>query len=226
MDPTPTDTDRMGPPLHGFQGDRGRPPAGPWTPGLSIALSRESGARGGTIARRVGRKLGWQVYDQELLEYLTQQAGAGPGVLEPLSPPAVEWVEARLRQLSDHPSVAGMARTVLALGAQGRVVLIGRGAGHILPRDTTLHVRIVAPLPQRIAYMAQWLRLTEGEAAQRVRVRDARRAEFLAAHFPQQAGDLCQYDLVLNSSFLGEDVCAELIVQAVLAREAQLVPPV
>ena len=49
------------------------------------------------------------------------------------------------------------------------MVLIGRGAGFILPRETTLHVRMVAPLQERIAYMSQWLRLPVQEAAEKVR---------------------------------------------------------
>jgi cytidylate kinase len=131
----------------------------------------------------------------------------------------------RGQEMSADPAVVNLARVVLALGAQGQVVLIGRGAGCILPRATTLNVRIVAPLAERIAYMAQWLRLTEEEAAQRVRLRDSRRVEFLATHFHRQAGDVHQYDLVLNSSLLGEDVCAELIAQAARARAAQMALP-
>src|SRR5919202_1837958 len=87
-------------PRHGYQGDRGAPP--PSRPGpaaLSIALSRESGARGGTIARRVGRKLGWQVYDQELLEYMAQDAVVCQGLLESLPRPAAEWAEGQLQRL-------------------------------------------------------------------------------------------------------------------------------
>src|SRR5690349_15953042 len=97
-------------PRHGFQGDRGAPPPprlGP--PTLTIAFSREAGARGGSIARRVGRKLGWQVYDQELLEYMAQEALARQGVLD--APPATpaDWAEQRVQQLiregalSEHP---------------------------------------------------------------------------------------------------------------------------
>ena len=40
-------------------------------------------------------------------------------------------------------------RVILALGAQGEVLLVGRGAGCLLPREATLHVRIVAPLEDR-----------------------------------------------------------------------------
>src|SRR6185312_3325877 len=87
-------------PRHGFQGDRGAPPpvrSGPSS--LTIALSREAGARGGTIARRVGRKLGWQVYDQELLEYMAQESIVSQGVLDAPAATPTDWVEARVQQL-------------------------------------------------------------------------------------------------------------------------------
>ena len=59
-------------PRHGDRGDR--PAAGPRFPQtLTIAVSRQSGSRGASIAKRVGRKLGWQVVDQELMEFMAQQ---------------------------------------------------------------------------------------------------------------------------------------------------------
>ncbi len=229
LEPTPAE-DR--PPRHGFQGDRGAaPPVRSVPAGLTVAVSRESGSRGGTIARRVARKLGWQVYDQELLEYMAQETAVRQGVLEGLQGPAAAWIEERMdrllreQNLSQHPLVGNLARVVLSLGAQGGVVLIGRGAGSILPRETTLNVRIVAPLPERVAYMSQWMRLTQEEAAERVDSRDRMRNEFVATHFHRHPGDVHQYDLVLNTSLLGEDVCAELIAQAARAREAQLAGP-
>jgi cytidylate kinase len=227
-DDRPRDT-----PRHGFQGDREPAPAAPAMPcGLTVAISREAGARGGSIGRRVARKLNWGVYDQELLEYMAQQAAVRHDVVEPLSPLAAAWVEARLEQLlreqnlSQHPLILHLARVILALGAQGNVVLVGRGAGCILPRPSTLHVRLISPLPERIAYMSQWLRLSQEEATERVRLRDERRATFLNTHFHRQPGDIQQYDLVLNSGTLGEDICAELIARAARARaEAFPTPP-
>ena len=111
---------------------------------------------------------------------------------------------------------------MLTLGAEGNVVLIGRGAGCILPPETTLHVRIIAPEADRVAYMSQWLRLTSEAAAEQVRLRDSRRAEFITTHFHRQPGDIYQYDLLLNTSLLGEDLCAELIAQAARVKTAAL----
>ncbi|MGZ3333747.1 MAG: cytidylate kinase family protein, partial [Isosphaeraceae bacterium] len=39
----------------------------------NICISRETGAGGGTIARLVGQRLGWKVYDRELLEAIAHR---------------------------------------------------------------------------------------------------------------------------------------------------------
>jgi cytidylate kinase len=212
-------------PRHGFQGDRAPPPPAPDAPAsLTIAISREAGSRGGSIARRAGSKLGWQVYTQELLEYISQEGQMRQDLMAAIQPAGQRWSEERIesllreQNLSQHPSIGNLARIVLALGAQGEVILLGRGAGCILPAPSTLHVRIIAPLADRIAYMSQWMRLTLDEAAEQVRLRDTRRAEFIETHFHRQPGQPYQYDLLLNSSLLGEELCAELIAQAARAK--------
>jgi cytidylate kinase len=216
-------------PLHGYQGNRGERQTPPGMPAaLTIAVAREAGARGGTIGRRVAQKLNWQLYDQELLEYMTQDTVVRQGVFDNLAPSGAAWVESQLQRLvrengfSQDSSVLNLVRVVLALGSQGEVVLIGRGAGFILPPASTLHVRMMAPLEERIAYMSQWLRLPLGEAAEKVQTRDARRTEFVTTHFNRQPGDTHHYDMLLNASLLGEETCAALIVEAARARLARL----
>jgi cytidylate kinase len=219
-------------PRHGFQGNRAPAPPRPAVPAsLTIAVSRETGSRGGTIARRAGKKLGWQVYDQELLEYAAQEGAFRQGIVDSLSKPATEWAEEHLKtlireqNLSEHSAILDLARVVLALGAQGEAIVLGRGAGCILPPASTLHVRIVAPLADRIAYMSQYLLRSEEETANEVELRDNLRFEFITTHFHRQPNEVYQYDLILNSGLLGEETCAELIAQAARAKLAALKRP-
>jgi cytidylate kinase len=213
-------------PLHGYRGEPTHREADRWPSGLTIALSREAGARGGSIAKRVGHKLGWQVVDQELLEFLTQDELA----FQELPAAAREWADERLDQLlrarvlSTEPGIVALARSVLLLGSQGEVILVGRGAGYLLPPAMTLHVRVVAPQADRVAYMSQWMRLSSEEAAEEVRRRDERRAEFLSTNIRQPANDPYTYDLILNSSRLGEEASAELIAQAARGKLLGLEP--
>jgi cytidylate kinase len=219
----------QGTPMHGFRGDEAEAPSLPRA--LTIAISREAGARGGTIAQRAGEKLGWQVFSQDLLEYIAQEGAFRQEVLDNLTPASAAWVEEQMQRLlqeqklSRNPTILELARMVLSLGVQGEVILLGRGAGCILPERSTLHVRCVASLQDRVAYMSQWLRLTEDEAREQVHKRDQRRLDFIYTHFHRKPGDLNQYDLVLNSGRLGEDACAELIVQAARAKLSALLGP-
>lgn len=199
-------------------GDRGttaeKSPRFPRT--LTIAASRQTGSRGGSIAQRVGRKLGWQVVDQDLLEFMAQQGSAG----DDLTTAARDWADRRLNDLrqtvmlgADENEVQ-LARVILTLGAIGEVVLVGRGAGHLLPEQSTLHVRIVAPRAERIAYFCQWQRLSPAESEREVDLRDARRSQYMLDQFNVDANDPVHYDLVLNSGTMGEEMCAALIADA------------
>lgn len=221
-------TDTFSIPQHGNRGEAVTRPSA--TAGVTIAVSRESGARGGTIARRVGKRLGWQVYNQELLEFLCANEAARQAVLADVPADAAEWVERQLDRVRRDATIdvgaegGEMPRLILSLAARGQVILLGRGAGFYLPRETSLHVRIVAPSADRIAHMADYSRLTREAAADLVRQRDERRAEFLLRHFGRRSTDVYDYDLVLNSGLLGEETCADVILAALNGKQDQIEP--
>ena len=216
-------------PLHGYRGTAEDEPLSKIPAGITIAISREAGARGASIATRAGEKLGWEVYSQDMLEYGAQNAALRQDVLDKLPPGASGWIDEQLQMLleqpnmSHEPNIVDLARLVLALGAQGNVILLGRGAGFLLPRRSTLHVRLIAPLPARIAYMSQWLRLTDEEAAEQVHNRDHRRTDFLTTHFHRKPNDVHVYDMILNTSMFGEDRSADLVAAAAKAKMSAIV---
>lgn len=223
MPTSPTETPV--PPLHGYRGAPTPPPMMLRPRGLVVAVSREAGARGGTIAAAVGQQLGWQVYNQEMFDFLARDEAARSDLVADVPPTARLWAEAELARLIRNRGLTAssdsveVARLILILAARGDAVLVGRGAGFVLPADTTVHVRVVAPLDQRVAYVGQWMRLNGAEAAAEVAERDRRRARFLATLADGHPDDPTGYDLVLNSDRLGVEACAGLIAQAVRAKQ-------
>lgn len=218
-------TDPTAAPLHGFRGDEARRLLRPR--GLTVAVSRLAGARGGTIARRAGEQLGWPVFDGDALDSLARDETARTELFTDLPAGAKEWADAELDRIA-HARTATAAgdlreplRLMLALAARGEVVLVGRGAGFVLPAATTLHVRVIAPRDERLAYMADWLRLAPDEAAAELDSRDRRRTAVLATLSSADPAEASGYDLVLNSGRLGEHLAADLIVQAVRGRHAE-----
>ena len=205
------------PPPHGDRGAPTPPPTVEHPCGLTVAVSREAGARGGSIARRVGRVLGWQVYDQDALALLARDDSARRELLADLPHPAAAWAsrQAAVGGMIGGADTGELVKLVFALAARGEVVIVGRGAGFLLPGESTLNVRVIAPHAERVAYMAQWLRLTTEEAVAELAARDRVRAALHAAVTGRAANDPTQYDLILNSGRLGEAACADLIVNAI-----------
>jgi cytidylate kinase len=212
-------------PVHGFRGDdpNGGPAVQPR--GLTVAVSREAGARGTTLARKVGELLGWQVYDQDLLDYLQMNDTEREQLLADIPASARAWADAHLarlqgsRQLDAEGDAAGLYRLLFAVAARGDAVIVGRAAGHLLPVESTLHVRVVAPVETRVGYIAQTLRLTRDEAAAEVRRRDERRAHFVSRTVFKDAADLSGYDLVVNPARLGLEAAAQLVGWAVRVKQ-------
>ncbi len=193
----------------------------PAAPGLTITLAREAGTPGTSVAREVGQRLGWPVYDHELLERVSQELGLRTGLLESVDERRSSWLAETVANFSALPTVGAstyvrhLVQTILALGTHGNCVIVGRGAAHILPHATTLRVRLFAPLEDRIATLARRLGLSQREAAREVERVDSERTGFVREFFQKDATDPRNYDLLLNHSRLGATGCAETIVAAV-----------
>lgn len=211
-------------PLHGF---RGTSEAAPLTRprGLTVAISRQAGSRGTTIARKVAEILDWQIFDYDTLDYLVQNDTARAQLLADVPGDAQRWADSQLahlqreRGLNVEGDALRLVRLLLAVAARGNAVIVGRAAGFMLPPETTVHARIIARLESRVAYMAQEFRLTRPEAVEEVRARDDRRALFLDHTLALDPNDLTAYDVVVNSDRLGVEAAAQFVGWAVRTKQ-------
>ena len=189
--------------------------------GITVAISRESGAWGGAVACEVGAQLDWPVYDRKLLEKVSEETGLQTELLESLdeqeSHRAAEWLSSLFGGLTVSSAQYGrqLVKTVTALAAHGHCVIVGRGTALVLPESTTLRVRLVAPPTTRAERERAKLDLAD-EAAGAVHVDkiDTLCAEFVRSHFHKDVADVHNYDIVLNTARFSISQCAELIVVA------------
>lgn len=189
--------------------------------GPYLLISREKGAGGSAVGQLAGKRLGWQVFNKEIVDAIAQKANVRRELIESLD----ERDRATIRDAVDRflrPQPVGTAgylatlrEILLTLGHQGDVVIVGRGAQYVLPSRFGLRLRMVAPIEVRVRRIA-----TEGSMslkAARVEVErsDRERARLTRRHFGQDWRDPLNYDVIINTAELTVEAATEVIVTAV-----------
>jgi hypothetical protein len=128
-------------------------------------------------------------------------------------PGAVEAVIAEWRTSISHGLyLRRLVDALLALEREDNVLIVGRGAAFVLTDPGTAHVRVIAPLPCRVARLVQRGAGPREAARRLLRQSDASRARFVRHAFDADINAACHYDLVVNTAELTSEDAAELIL--------------
>lgn len=192
---------------------------------MVITLSRQAECGGEEIARLVAERLRLQIADRVILERIAQREGLPIehlAIFDEAIPGSIEALIAEWRtSLSHDLYLRRLIHTLLALEREGRFLIVGRGAAFVLTDPGTLHVRVLAPLPCRVANLVQGRRLPRSEAERLLRRSDVARARFVRRAFEADIDAACHYDLALNTAELAIEEAAELVVLAAQRKSAR-----
>ncbi len=194
-----------------------------------ITLSREAGAGGSQIAEYIGQRLGWEVLDKALVGQVAQRLRTSPTLVEVVDETGPDWARDILlpwldRSVISHAKyVVFLCRVVVAAARRGNVVIVGRGANFLLPRDQGLAVRVVASEKYRICNVMATRGLSESQARQYIAEVERGRREFVQRFFRRDITDPHEYDVVLSVDRLGPQGAAEEIIALFQRCKAQSV---
>ena len=165
-----------------------------------ITVSREYGAGGAEVARRLAEDIGWTLLDRELMHQAAAIEHVPDTELESLDEQAI-GVADRFRLHPPHNRyIHGLKEVVDRAVAQGNVILVGRGTNQLVGnREDAFHLRLVAPRPWRARRMAELEGWTQEQALARCTEVDRTRERFNRYFFGAAATQLVHYDLVLNT---------------------------
>jgi cytidylate kinase len=205
-----------------------------------VTITRQYASGGSEIARRVADELGWTLIDNEFVLQVARLAGLSPdevarreerapGLLERLAHTlAVASPEMFMTtggsptpvETTDEGTLVKMTERVIAeAAAEGRVVLVGRGAQAVLAtRPNALHVYAVASKPFRRKIAGERLSVAPAEVDKVMQETDQQRDAYVKTYYGRDRQDLTLYDVVLNTERLGFEGAAELIVAEVKRR--------
>ncbi len=194
-----------------------------------ITISREFGSGGRTMGRKIAEKLGIPFYDKELVDQIAVESGFAPKFVEEHgehSPTgsffsyafAPQGVPGIMNGLSTADFLWNIqCNVILQLADQGPCVIVGRNADYILKdRPDALHVYVFADVPYRADRIVRLYGESEKSPEQRLAEKDKRRRVNYQHYTGRTWGMAQNYDLCLDTGVLGEDYCAEIVVNAVL----------
>ena len=190
-----------------------------------ITISREFGAGGQEIAKRVAEELGITIYDKDIVRETVKASGFDFDMVR-REEEEVSRTSTFFRGLNafyPDPSevIHDVQQAVIVKFAKaGPCVILGRGADEILRKAEidSLNVFIHASELHRAARLQKKLGITDVTELQKLMTRhDNNRRNYYTHYTGKQWGDYKNYHLTLDSGILGDDLCVKLILEAAQA---------
>ena len=197
----------------------------------TVTISRQAGCGALAIAEKLahylqthpaGNASPWVVFDRNLMDKVLEDHNL-PACLAKFLP------EDRISELEDimadvfgvHPPsttvIHQTAETILKLAEAGNVILIGRGANIITARlPHVLHVRLVAPLDDRVEHAHEAYGMTRPEARKFCLREDRARQRYLKKYFGADIENPLLYHMIINTGLMSYDGAARIIGDTVL----------
>jgi CMP/dCMP kinase len=202
----------------------------------AITITRHFGSGGSEVARRVADLLGWRLLDSAFVDGIARGLRATPAEVQAIDERAPSLAERLADALAlgggevvsaslatpmppTEQRIADVTRQVIdRTVARGPVVVVGRGAqAYLAQRDDVVHVHCYAPHDALVERTMVREGITEAEADKLVKAKNQQREQYVKRMFGRAWLAPEHYHLMLNTAWLGQDRCVEIILS--LARE-------
>ena len=185
-----------------------------------ITISRQFGAGGGQIGKKVADRLGFYYMDKDVI---LRSAFDSEG----LSPEEIQRYDEKVpfdfgfgqslfdfyNRPLDERLFAAQRRAITKEAEKGNCVIVGRNANYILKEfDYSLHVFISASMRFRLKNLkGKMPDYSDDRILEEMRSVDKKRRKYCTYYTNTEFGDADFYDICLRSSTLGIDKCVDII---------------
>ena len=183
-----------------------------------VTISREPGSGGNIIGERLARRLGLDLFHQEVIHAMAESAKVSARLLETLDERGLSVLDDWMAYLVDarhmwpDQYIKHLMKVIGAIGRHGGAVLIGRGANFILPPERRFSIRVIAPMEIRIVNVARSHQVTEKQARHRITKTDSARRAFIRKYFNTSISDPVHYDMLINTGSASIDGAVEAVI--------------
>lgn len=192
--------------------------------GPYLTISRELGSGGDAVARLVAEKLGWPLFDREIIEAIAEKTHVREELVAQFDEHVRSAFDTYLQNLYtgrifDAPKyLYHLSQVLLGIVELGQAVILGRGANLILPSANGLRARIVAPHALRVKNLMRERAVQEKEAAQLLAAHAQEQKAFFQRYFHNDPNDPVTYDVVVNTEGVAPERVAKFLARLLAAK--------
>ena len=197
-----------------------------------INIGRSFGSGGGFVGQAVARKLGIPFYDNERISQVAEESGYSKSLFakgeekQSLFSVSSFFASGRLSYMdsgyvNDNVMFNIQSEVIRSIAERGDAVIIGRCADYILRDLECLDVFVTAPMEYRIKRLMENEKLDADQAEALMRRKDRTRETYYNYYTFGSWGSAANYDLCVDSSILGIEGTADLIID--FGRKAGLI---
>lgn len=194
-----------------------------------ISIGRELGSGGKAIGEIIAKKLNIPIYDRRLIQMAAKESGFDQSVFKKADEvPARGFMTHVIRSLASPFATFGslynnsisneslfkvQSDIILDKAQTENCIIVGRCSDYILrehPRHLSVFIR--ANYDDRVKYLMERNGISSQEAKELIEHTDAIRSDFHNFYAETSWGDARAYDMCVNSSILGIEKTAELVM--------------
>lgn len=195
---------------------------------MIITIGRQYGSGGAEVGKKLGKKLGLDVYDKEILKMTSDESGIRESYFHLADEKAGSRLLYKIVQSmtpeNTSPSLGAdlvsadnlfrfQSSVIRKLAQAESCIFIGRCADYILAgTENLVRVFIYADMDARIQRIKEKGYYADDEVLKNIRRMDKERREYHRYYTGKDWENLDNYDLMLNSAKLGTDGCVECIL--------------
>jgi len=189
---------------------------------ILINIGRQYASGGKAVAEALGKILNVPVYDKELIDKAAENSGLSPSVFRNNDEKHRLWGVGSIfgsnryggfsQGLNGGVLFKIQSETIRDIASKGSAIFVGRASDYVLRDMNCLNVFVQAPVEERIRKVAESENVSEQKAAEIIEKRDTQRARFYNFFTFGHWGKAASYHLCVDSSVLGIQGTAQMIV--------------
>lgn len=198
-----------------------------------ITISRQFGAGGLTIGKRLSDMLGYTLFDEEIIALVSKNANVSANWVQSVEKEAGGKLQQAVSRLmpknvvdrilkNDHGYIdediylEHLQNIIRQIASQGNCIILGRGGQYILAgAKNTVHILLIADKEYRIRFMEAKYKLRRKRAEQVVDAEDKRRTNLYRKFNKTDYDHPSHYHLTLNMSKLSIERASDIVCRLV-----------